>query len=109
VLVTSLVLAAVDDDPWPDLLVGTAVPGSDREFGFVHRVPRRDRSAADDEALSTAEAELLALDQQHAREELGLRSPDHRPAPSRFERVRAHHRLRRQIDALRWSAVPMVA
>ena len=75
--VLSLVLVPVDDDPWPDLIVSTAIPGNDDTHGFPMRKPRL-RTPAETQAMQAAEAERAALRASRPMdglERLGLQRP----------------------------------
>lgn len=106
-VVTSLVLFPVDDDPWPDLVVSTAMQGHDDGFGFVGRMPRP-RSPVEEQQLQAAEAELHAFRRVRqpvdGLERLGLKKEE-----NPFDRLLGQKRLDERITRLRWIDVPMVA
>lgn len=104
VVVCSLVLFPVDEDPWPDLVVSTAAPVAQERADFVRRVPRGGRSQADNELLRQAEADLADLEREAARVQAGLASER---AEGPFGRLLRKQQLEATIARLRWQDVPM--
>jgi hypothetical protein len=111
VVVTSLLAFRVDDDPWDDLIVGTAAFGDDAEHRVVVRMPRVDRTPEQDEELRAALAERQQQQQGAAlRAAVGNALGDARPVAFGWDdRLRAMKALDDRIAALQWTSVPMVA
>jgi hypothetical protein len=108
VVVTSLLAFRVDDDPWDDLIVGTAAFGDDAAHRVVVRMPRVDRTPEQDEELRAA---LAARARQRQGAALGnaLGNAGQAATPSMFERLLAAKELDDRIAALQWNHVAMVA
>ena len=100
----------VDDDPWDDLIVGTAAFGDDAERRVVVRTPRVDRPPRQDKELR----EVLAAREQRRQDgalgaAAGKALGGARPAGDAFDQLRAVKTLDDRIAALQWTSVTMVS
>jgi hypothetical protein len=104
VLVTSVQMFPIDDDPWPDLVLGTVERAREGTGDFAVRVPRVPTAA---EAAKLRELEAQVAPQTAPRLPTNLLPRESGSDP--FATLLAAKRRADRIDELRWREQPMVA